>query len=353
MWNRLIKRAAIVGRLFYHTSMCLLAQINPLKHPHHDDDETRTVQLHHAHQVCGIVAHNKDQGVSSVAIRSVAVVGCVLTEPGQQHEVLAILNRIYSGTGWNLKKVVGELRKAWGWDPSDLPPPGIAAPGTGASLAVSASALPPPTINPGTQGDTLCGVAGPAVAMHHQHFIGGPRDSAMHHSQDARRPSQSQSQSQPQPQSQPPPPPLLLPQICSSSFPTTEQRQRQPSLSNNHISNMNNAAGGASAPATLPSYLNSINAIAGGGGSGGRPNSIAGSSSNHPSPSGGTTVHTPGSVSSTVANAATPPASRPMVNPLLAQADFNQPNHPYREWYKPPEKGGHNWFGSSGGGLWP
>ncbi|ROV98033.1 hypothetical protein VMCG_06983 [Cytospora schulzeri] len=268
----LIKRAAIVGRLFYHTSMCLLAQINPLKHPRHDDDETRTVQLHHAHQVCGIVAHTKDQGVSTVAIRSVAVVGCVLTDPGQQDEVLAILNRIYRSTGWNLKKVVGELRRAWGWDPSD---PSSSAPGIISAVAngaTGAASLPGPGNGNGNgnglspihhhaaQGGSLGGgTAASAVVMHQQQHFGGPRDSLMQQAQDARRPS-------------------------------------------------------------------------------------------HPA---GTTVHTPGSVSSTVANAATPPSNRPMVNPLLAQADFNQPNHPYREWYKPPEKGGHNWFGSNGGGMWP
>lgn len=325
--------------------MCLLAQINPLKHPHHDDDETRTVQLHHAHQVCGIVAHTKDQGVSSVAIRSVAVVGCVLTDPRQQDEVLVILNRIYSSTGWNLKKVVGELRRAWGWDPPD-------APGTGASLPVSASGLPPPPINPAAQGETLGGVVVPGAVMHHQHLIGGQRDTTIQQIQDARRHSQSQPQQHPPPPLHPPPPPLLLPQVSSSSFSTTDQRHRQPSLASNNINN-NNAGGGATAP-TLTSLSGfGSTTITGGGGGSGRPNSTEGSSSNHPSPSGTTTVHTPGSVSSTAANAATPPSNRPMVNPLLAQADFNQPNHPYREWYKPPEKGGHNWFGSSGGGLWP
>ncbi|ROW01218.1 hypothetical protein VSDG_02816 [Cytospora chrysosperma] len=366
----LIKRAAIVGRLFYHTAMCLLAQINPLKHPHHDDDETRTVQLHHAHQVCGIVAHTKDPGVSSVAIRSLAVVGCVLTDPRQQDEVLAMLNRIYRSTGWNLKKVVGELRRAWGWNPPDAPPPAsqgsAMAPGTGTGTGTGAPLLgpaapgQPPITNHAAQGGdgALGGPGAPTAVMHHQ--FGGPREpTMMHQAQDARRPSQSHP-THPLP---PPPPPLhiLLPQASSSSFsPTTEQRNRQPSLassgSNNNSSNSNNnhnTVGPAGPTLTsLSGFVNSSssNTMTGGGG---RPNSIAGNSSNQPSPAGTTTVHTPGSVSSTAANAATPPSSRPMVNPLLAQADFNQPNHPYREWYKPPEKGGHNWLGSSGGGLWP
>ncbi|KAK6579697.1 hypothetical protein PZA11_007933 [Diplocarpon coronariae] len=57
----LIKRATIVGRLFYHTAVCLLAQINPLQS--RDTDEMNTMQMHHAHLICGIVAHVKDRGL--------------------------------------------------------------------------------------------------------------------------------------------------------------------------------------------------------------------------------------------------------------------------------------------------
>lgn len=221
---RLIKRAAIVGRLFYHTAMCLLAQINPLKHPHHDDDETRTVQLHHAHQVCGIVAHTQDQGVSTVAIRSLAVVGCVLTDHRQQDEVLAILDRIYHNTGWNLKKVVSELRKAWGWDPPDgTLAGGGSLPGGGATLPAPTPGLP--TV-PAGQGGTL-GVAEAGATMMSQHF--GPRESIMH-AEYARRPSQSHPPPPPPP---PPPPQPLLPQVSPSSFPSAVERHRQFSLASN------------------------------------------------------------------------------------------------------------------------
>ncbi|KUI63509.1 Adhesion and hyphal regulator 1 [Cytospora mali] len=289
----LIKRAAIVGRLFYHTAMCLLAQINPLKHPHHDDDETRTIQLHHAHQVCGIVAHTKDQGVSTVAIRSVAVVGCVLTDHREQDEVLAILNRIYRSTGWNLKKVVGELRKAWGWDPPDSATAGSAAPGAGAGAGATLPVPPsaPPPMAPMTQGDTIgsgsgaVAAAAAAAVVMNQHF-GGQRDPTMQQPQDTRRPSQAHPPPPP-----PPPQPLLASQASTSSFSSTTERHRQASLASN--------AGGAQ---TLSGFTSTM--------TGPRQNtSITASSSNHPSPAG--TVHTPGSVSSTVANAATPP-SRPM-----------------------------------------
>lgn len=348
--------------------MCLLAQINPLKHPHHDDDETRTIQLHHAHQVCGIVANTKDQGVSSVAIRSLAVAGGVLTDTRQQEEVLAILDRIYRSTGWNLKKVVGELRKAWGWDQPGAPTGGIAGLGAGSSLPAPAPApILQPIVPAAAQGGPLVGSVATAAAVMNQQFV--PRDPTMQQTQDARHPSQSQSQ----PQLHPPTPlPLLLAHVSSSSSPFSSaiDRHRQhsqpnnpgatPTLTTTTITTANTTATNTDTNTNLTTTTTPQHP-----GFGGpmavavtvpgvhRHNSIAGAStgSNQASPVG-TAVHTPGSVSSTVANAATPP-SRPMVNPLLAQADFNQPNHPYREWYKPPEKGGHGWFGSSGGGLWP
>ncbi|KAK3324367.1 C6 zinc finger domain-containing protein [Cercophora scortea] len=121
----LIKQPAIIGRLFYHTAMCLLAQINPLNP--RDSDENRAAQLHHSHQVCGIVAHTKDRGVASVAIRSLAVAGAVLVNHEEQTEVLAILDKISRETGWRLGKVLTELKKAWRWE-SPAPPLLFSAP---------------------------------------------------------------------------------------------------------------------------------------------------------------------------------------------------------------------------------
>ncbi|GKT47507.1 uncharacterized protein ColSpa_07688 [Colletotrichum spaethianum] len=115
----LIKRAAIIGRLFYHTAQCLLAQTNPME-PGKASEEMRALQLHHAHQVCGIVAHTKDRGVASVAIRSLAIASAVLTDPREQEEVLEILDKIHAESGWRLGKIHGELKKAWGW-PSPAP----------------------------------------------------------------------------------------------------------------------------------------------------------------------------------------------------------------------------------------
>ncbi|KAI2619160.1 hypothetical protein GGR54DRAFT_130665 [Hypoxylon sp. NC1633] len=110
----LIKRAAIVGRLYYHTAQCLLAQINPVLPK--DCEEARGVQQHHAHQVCGIVAHTKDRGVASVSIRSLAMVAEILTDLTEQQEVLATLEKIDRETGWKLAGVIQNLKKTWGWE---------------------------------------------------------------------------------------------------------------------------------------------------------------------------------------------------------------------------------------------
>lgn len=111
---RLIKRSAIVGRLYYHTAQCLLAQINPLLPK--DSEESRVVQKHHAHQVCGIVAHTNDRGVASVSIRSLAIVAEVLTDMGEQREVISILEKIDQETGWKLGAVIKNLKRVWGWE---------------------------------------------------------------------------------------------------------------------------------------------------------------------------------------------------------------------------------------------
>ena len=55
----IIKRIAIVARLFYHTAKCLLAQINPLSSS--TAAEMKKMQDMHSRQVCGIVAHVRDR----------------------------------------------------------------------------------------------------------------------------------------------------------------------------------------------------------------------------------------------------------------------------------------------------
>lgn len=94
-------------------SQCLLAQINPILPK--DSEEARASQLHHAHQVCGIVTHTDDRGVASVSIRSLAIVAEVLTDRAEQDEVVATLEKIDRETGWKLGAVVKNLERVWGW----------------------------------------------------------------------------------------------------------------------------------------------------------------------------------------------------------------------------------------------
>ncbi|KAI8631917.1 hypothetical protein F5Y19DRAFT_463061 [Xylariaceae sp. FL1651] len=115
----LIKRAAVVGRLYYHMALCILAQVNPTAPK--DSEDSRTTQQHHAHQVCGIVAHNKDRGVASVSIRSLVIVSEVLTDYTEQQEVVAILERIDRETGWKLAGIITGLKKRWSWERMEQP----------------------------------------------------------------------------------------------------------------------------------------------------------------------------------------------------------------------------------------
>jgi hypothetical protein len=115
----LIKRCAIVARLFYHTAMVLMAQINP-----YDPDDMRAMALTHAHQVCGIAAHVKDRGVASVALRSLATAAECLEDHREQEEVLEIFAKIKKETGWRVTFIQKELKEKWGWEaPEPLPQP--------------------------------------------------------------------------------------------------------------------------------------------------------------------------------------------------------------------------------------
>ncbi|KAK4972517.1 hypothetical protein LTR66_011322 [Elasticomyces elasticus] len=110
----LIKRTTIVARLFYHTAMCLLAQIHPYLSK--DIEEMHEMQLRHSQMICGIAAHVKDRGVASVALRSLAHAAECLTDRREQEEVLQIFEKIHKETGWRISFVFKELREKWGWE---------------------------------------------------------------------------------------------------------------------------------------------------------------------------------------------------------------------------------------------
>lgn len=334
--------------------MCLLAQINPLKSPvqrGRDHDEVHTVQLHHAHQVCGIVAHTQDHGVASVAIRSLAIAGSVLTEPREQHEVLDILKSIHTRTGWNLKRVEKELKRAWGWEPPEpLGMGGSSGPGSAAGLAHHPGPAQPAPIVPSTRGGTLG-----AAAVLHQLFR--PHDPPISSATGTTTvPASSTTTSTPRASSSTPTYPNDPSRRTSQPvlpLPTVEPRRSTTTF------RTLSATGRTSSPSQLLYSAAStvVSASAAGHYSRGRHSSIAtGSPSAHASPAATTTAaHTPTSAAATPPPPPPPPvANRSMINPLLAQADFNQPNHPYREWYKPPDRTAHSNSGGFGdGGLWP
>lgn len=63
---RLVKRSAIVGRLFYHTACCVLAKLHPIESEFNEG--MVAAQQSHAQDICGIVAHVKDRCVSSLGL---------------------------------------------------------------------------------------------------------------------------------------------------------------------------------------------------------------------------------------------------------------------------------------------
>jgi hypothetical protein len=94
--------------------MCLIAQINPLLPS--TTPSMASLLLEHAHQICGIVAHVKDRGVASVALRSMAIAAEALVDRAEQEEVLQIFDKVKKETGWNIGFLHKELVEKWGWN---------------------------------------------------------------------------------------------------------------------------------------------------------------------------------------------------------------------------------------------
>ncbi len=223
-------------------AMVLLHQINPREPA--DSAENQKAQKHHAHQVCGIVAQNKDRGVASVAIRSLAISAGVLRDPREQDEVMAILAKINQETGWRLGKVQEELWKAW----------------RRAKTPDGTSAVPPPPPPPPPR--PVVSAAADSVSP-----------SAI---------SLPSSSSAPLLTMQPPPPPPPPP-------PSVGMQQQ---------------------------FLSTAGAM-------GLPSSAMGP------------PQMPVSMAPPPMTMAPQPA---LVHPLLVQADFSLPNHPYPNWYEPPNR---------------
>ena len=112
MYSRLIKRPALLGRLLYHTGQCLLAQTNPLE-PAGTSEEMRMLQLHHAHQICGIVAHAQDRSMWTVAGCAMEIAAPSLVDTQEQDEAVRILGGINARGNWILTEVEQKLRRSW------------------------------------------------------------------------------------------------------------------------------------------------------------------------------------------------------------------------------------------------
>lgn len=94
--------------------MCLLARVNPILPS--SSPEMHELQQSHSHDLCGIVAHVKDRGVASVAIRSLAIAAESLVSRREQEEVLTIFDKIRKETGWRVSFLHKELKEKWGWN---------------------------------------------------------------------------------------------------------------------------------------------------------------------------------------------------------------------------------------------
>ncbi|KIL86790.1 hypothetical protein FAVG1_10046 [Fusarium avenaceum] len=116
----MIQQEATIGQLLFHTGQCILSQTHPLE-TLRPSDNLRLMQLRHAYQVCGIAAHTTDRGVTTVAIRCLAIAAAVLTNELEQAEALDILERINKLNGWRLDVVAMGLKRVWGWDLMKLP----------------------------------------------------------------------------------------------------------------------------------------------------------------------------------------------------------------------------------------
>lgn len=120
--SRLVKRTTIIARMFYHTGIALLCESNPLAASNPQVlQEMQTWQLRNARELCGIVAHAKDRGVASVALRSLHTVTACLTSRAEQDEVFAIFDKIRKETGWRIDFIYADLRKVWGHDKPEEP----------------------------------------------------------------------------------------------------------------------------------------------------------------------------------------------------------------------------------------
>jgi len=231
--------------------------------------------------VCGIVAHVKDRGVSSVAIRSLAIASSVLTDPREQDEVLEILQKITKESGWGLGRVMAELKKAWGRDEVG-PGAGVGA-GGGGGVGAGDGGLAAKFFGPGqSPGQNPIAVVRRSQAGQHVPPNQPQQQPRQHvHQEQHHHHNHYRHHQQPQYEHGPQHRPITHSQQIH--VPTSQQQQQH------HHHMMNNA--------TQPTHSQSQS-------------------------------QTP---------IVAPSPMKAAVNPL-SFADFSLPNHPYQNWYEPPSR---------------
>lgn len=137
--NRLPKREAVFCRLLYHTAQCILTQTHPMEQTMLSE-EMSALQLHHAHEVCGIVAHAEDCCMGPMSIQALLIASAVLTDHEEQLEVLGILQKMKTQIEYPHQHAEEQLKATWGWDtPRPTLPLGYDRGGEQAARMVSAS----------------------------------------------------------------------------------------------------------------------------------------------------------------------------------------------------------------------
>lgn len=113
---------ALQGRIFYHLAHILLAMSNPVE-PVGVSNDMFFMRLHHAQQICGILANSEHPGLVIVGMRALPIAGAALVDREEQEELLRMLRRFYLERGSEMKKVEARLKATWGWKEPSHPMP--------------------------------------------------------------------------------------------------------------------------------------------------------------------------------------------------------------------------------------
>ena len=105
-FDRLLSKEAKVGQVLYHLTICRLAQIKPLD-PQPDSEKFS------ARSICAILNHSSDRAVLFVCLPALRVAAAALDDPQEQDEVINLLARFSSKSGWNVRLWKSDLLQIW------------------------------------------------------------------------------------------------------------------------------------------------------------------------------------------------------------------------------------------------